>query len=516
MADTRDVTITFEDGTNHVYRGVPTSVTPDQIEQRATSEFSGKKLTDISGGSKESTSVPLKKMVEKPFEQRFKETYKPVEEQQKAMRQFTARDQSKVGQVPMSEYLEKGMSGAKYGGGIGGGIGLVTGGPAGMIPGAGIGAISGFAGGIGEALAKDLGYGPGVQGLAGMATGAPVSSIPKFSNTIDALAKNELAQKVMSRAQSAILSSIPKGGLVSKVQSMLPEPKISRSDIAGVLKDPTITPQMEQTIKQTGGEVPSIVPKTAGVSTKNVTEFNNELAQKYGTYTDIKGNVKPMDVDGLYLKAKDAYDTKLASVTPQELESQLKKISDSLPVASRASSMEDIKKLFLNEKGQLLDGARVIDNVKYESEAFQKLNPKEQIKVREVLNDFIGGEEQIARNAAEKQFAASAKDNLPVWFEKNEFDKINRQAGNLAKSPEGQKIFKEEFANYLVKRPVKDAQNMWSNVGAKVKQTIITDPTELKNIESVINNAKTSKDIQRAARLIRRAIAIYEVKKEKK
>jgi|APCry1669193128_1035447.scaffolds.fasta_scaffold07732_3 hypothetical protein len=50
MADTRDVTITFEDGTNHVYRGVPTSVTPDQIEQRASSEFSGKKLSGIAGG----------------------------------------------------------------------------------------------------------------------------------------------------------------------------------------------------------------------------------------------------------------------------------------------------------------------------------------------------------------------------------------------------------------------------------------------------------------------------------
>ena len=50
MADTRDVTVTFEDGTNHVYRGVPISVTPDQIEQRASSEFSGKKLSGISGG----------------------------------------------------------------------------------------------------------------------------------------------------------------------------------------------------------------------------------------------------------------------------------------------------------------------------------------------------------------------------------------------------------------------------------------------------------------------------------
>ena len=36
-----DITITFEDGTNHVYNNVPMSVTPDQIEERASSDFSG-------------------------------------------------------------------------------------------------------------------------------------------------------------------------------------------------------------------------------------------------------------------------------------------------------------------------------------------------------------------------------------------------------------------------------------------------------------------------------------------
>lgn len=49
--DTRNVTITFDDGSNHNYQNVPKSVTPEQIEERASKEFSGKKIKNISGGS---------------------------------------------------------------------------------------------------------------------------------------------------------------------------------------------------------------------------------------------------------------------------------------------------------------------------------------------------------------------------------------------------------------------------------------------------------------------------------
>ncbi len=45
----RAITITFDDGTTHSYQNVPDSVTPDQVEQRASSEFSGKKVTNIDG-----------------------------------------------------------------------------------------------------------------------------------------------------------------------------------------------------------------------------------------------------------------------------------------------------------------------------------------------------------------------------------------------------------------------------------------------------------------------------------
>ena len=45
----RTVTVTFEDGSTHVYQNVPDTVTPDDIESRAASEFD-KPITNIDGG----------------------------------------------------------------------------------------------------------------------------------------------------------------------------------------------------------------------------------------------------------------------------------------------------------------------------------------------------------------------------------------------------------------------------------------------------------------------------------
>lgn len=48
----RDITITFEDGSSHVYQNAPDTVTPEQITQRATQDF-GKTVRSIDGGKKE-------------------------------------------------------------------------------------------------------------------------------------------------------------------------------------------------------------------------------------------------------------------------------------------------------------------------------------------------------------------------------------------------------------------------------------------------------------------------------
>jgi hypothetical protein len=55
----RNVTLTFSDGSQHVYQGVPDGVTPDQVEQRASTEFTGKKLVNINGGTAPAGQVPI-------------------------------------------------------------------------------------------------------------------------------------------------------------------------------------------------------------------------------------------------------------------------------------------------------------------------------------------------------------------------------------------------------------------------------------------------------------------------
>ena len=46
----RNVTITFDDGTTHVYKNAPDDITPKSVYDRAAKEFSGKKIKNIDGG----------------------------------------------------------------------------------------------------------------------------------------------------------------------------------------------------------------------------------------------------------------------------------------------------------------------------------------------------------------------------------------------------------------------------------------------------------------------------------
>lgn len=46
----RDVTVTFQDGTSAVYRGVPDAATPDEVLARVTADSPGKQVTELDGG----------------------------------------------------------------------------------------------------------------------------------------------------------------------------------------------------------------------------------------------------------------------------------------------------------------------------------------------------------------------------------------------------------------------------------------------------------------------------------
>ena len=50
-----DITVTFDDGSSHVYRNAPESLTKDDVIARATKDFSGKQITGldrVAGGKK--------------------------------------------------------------------------------------------------------------------------------------------------------------------------------------------------------------------------------------------------------------------------------------------------------------------------------------------------------------------------------------------------------------------------------------------------------------------------------
>lgn len=53
----RNITVTFEDGTSHVYQNAPDDVTPDAVEARAAKEF-GKRVTAMDGGRKAAPVTP--------------------------------------------------------------------------------------------------------------------------------------------------------------------------------------------------------------------------------------------------------------------------------------------------------------------------------------------------------------------------------------------------------------------------------------------------------------------------
>jgi len=61
----RDITVTFEDGTNHVYKGAPDNITPDAVQARATKEF-GKSVLSLDGGVKPTTTETRQNVTAEP------------------------------------------------------------------------------------------------------------------------------------------------------------------------------------------------------------------------------------------------------------------------------------------------------------------------------------------------------------------------------------------------------------------------------------------------------------------
>jgi hypothetical protein len=55
----RNITLTFDDGSTHVYKNAPDDITPKSVYDRAAKEFSGKKIKNIDGG-RQPTAAPAR------------------------------------------------------------------------------------------------------------------------------------------------------------------------------------------------------------------------------------------------------------------------------------------------------------------------------------------------------------------------------------------------------------------------------------------------------------------------
>lgn len=192
----RTVTVSFEDGGQHVYNNVPDNITPDAIEQRAATEFSGKKLTGIDGGK---TSAHRSRVNEIPND------YAPVPESKPP----SVLDRIKgAGEAVLSL-----LTGAT--GGAAGMIGGTLGGVAGAID----TAIRGGTqprGGLNDAAmdqAQRFTYGPRTasgqeqsQGLASLLQ--PLAALPPAAGGAAALTGPALTQ-VRAAAPAALRAAIP-------------------------------------------------------------------------------------------------------------------------------------------------------------------------------------------------------------------------------------------------------------------------------------------------------------------
>ena len=52
----RNITVTFDDGSTHVYREAPDDLTPDQVSARAQQDF-GKQVISLDGGRKKAATI---------------------------------------------------------------------------------------------------------------------------------------------------------------------------------------------------------------------------------------------------------------------------------------------------------------------------------------------------------------------------------------------------------------------------------------------------------------------------
>ena len=190
--NTRDVTVTFGDGTSHKYAGVPINVSPDDVEQRALKDFGGKKITNIDGGIK-----PADKPIVKKEDKSALGTADKY-----ATKIFGAGPPADMPLVERAIRVgEAGVGGMAIGGVIGAGLGLIGGPlfpatvPAMASGGAIIGGVGGAFEEIQQQVSSSMGGGRTAQVLSGLLASfyaGPAAELSKAGASITASAIKNL------------------------------------------------------------------------------------------------------------------------------------------------------------------------------------------------------------------------------------------------------------------------------------------------------------------------------------
>lgn len=146
----RNITVTFDDGTTHVYQNAPDDVTPDAVQTRAEKDF-GKSVTHLDGGKAEPavaapTAAPGEGMPTGPRNAGLFERLTPATARPTAADVMRARQEEEVGAPGISPgvnpravaYPMMEMGGMALGSGLTGGLGTI---PAVLGAGAGYAAV---------------------------------------------------------------------------------------------------------------------------------------------------------------------------------------------------------------------------------------------------------------------------------------------------------------------------------------------------------------------------------------
>lgn len=401
-------------------------------------------------------------------------------------------DRSKMRLSPAEEYA--GAMGQRALEATGAGIAMspFTGGTS--IPAA---AFAGALQGLAEKTAQDLGMSADLQQLSGLlgpaAGGFFLSKVPQTPQQVNSALNSEAATAIKSKlAEKAISKAIgTPSGLLSVGRSIYE--RFRPVDYKAV-----------------GREV-GAKPETLGVGgTKFTDETVSKLSQQY---PDIPVDLsKGLTVSkGLYEKAKGAYDSVAIQGGKKFTDSeQFKQLHGDIP-----AEKTKFEALFQNPKGEAYTGQDVVENLKFNPES--KIAPPDLEKARKAFNDFlsenkVGRVEEQARGAYDAEAAARAKDTLPSLFENKNAGQIRKEMWNLSKSEEGTKIFNQELLTFLKKNSASDARRMWGQIGPDVKYRMKIDDDKYTRITNIINGAKTNKDVDRATRILRGALAPYMVK----